>query len=49
MMSTLQQFREGLGEAFGTLLEGWQKLYRHAEAGMQCLTSCHVARLDNNT
>ena len=29
-MSTLQQVREGLNEAWDSLLEGWQRLYRRA-------------------
>jgi HSP20 family protein len=38
MMSTLQQFREGLSEAWDTLLEGWQKLYRHAAGAITRFT-----------
>jgi HSP20 family protein len=37
-MSTLQQFREGLSEAWDTLLEGWQKLYRRAEGAITRFT-----------
>lgn len=37
-MSTLQQFREGLSEAWDTLLEGWQKLYRHAAGAITRFT-----------
>ncbi len=29
-MSTLQQFREDMSEAWDSLLDGWQKLYRRA-------------------
>lgn len=34
MMSTMQQLREGLSEAWDTLLDGWQRLYRHAAGAM---------------
>ena len=37
-MSTIQQFREGLSEAWDTLLEGWQKLYRHAAGAITRFT-----------
>jgi HSP20 family protein len=29
-MATLQQISEGLGEAWGSLLDGWRRLYRRA-------------------
>lgn len=29
-MSAIHQMREGLNEAWGTLVDGWQRLYRHA-------------------
>ncbi|MCG6870025.1 MAG: Hsp20/alpha crystallin family protein [Gammaproteobacteria bacterium] len=29
-MSTLHQLREGLNEAWDSLVDGWQRLYRHA-------------------
>lgn len=37
-MSTMQQFREGLSEAWDTLLDGWQKLYRHAAGAITRFT-----------
>ena len=48
MMSTLQQFREGLSEAFGTLLEGWQKLYRHAAGAITRFTPGNQSRSDSD-
>lgn len=47
-MSTLQQFREGLGEAWGTLLEGWQKLYRHAAGAITRFTPGNQTRSDSD-
>ena len=37
-MSTLQQLREGLNEAWDTLLEGWQRLYRRAAGAITRFT-----------
>ncbi len=37
-MSTLQQFREGLSEAWDSLLDGWQRLYRHAAGAVTRFT-----------
>ena len=37
-MSTLQQLREGLSEAWDTLLEGWQRLYRRAAGAITRFT-----------
>ena len=47
-MSTLQQFREGLSEAWGTLLEGWQKLYRHAAGAITRFTPGNQTRSDSD-
>ena len=48
-MSTLQQFREGLSEAWGTLLEGWQKLYRHAAGAITRFTPTNQSRPDTDS
>jgi len=37
-MSTLQQLREGLNEAWDTLMDGWQRLYRHAAGAITRFT-----------
>jgi len=37
-MSTLHQFREGLNEAWATLLDGWQRLYRRAAGAITRFT-----------
>ncbi|HEC16882.1 MAG TPA: Hsp20/alpha crystallin family protein [Sedimenticola sp.] len=37
-MSTLQQLREGLNEAWDTLLDGWQRLYRRAAGALTRFT-----------
>lgn len=37
-MSTLQQLREGLAEAWETVLEGWQRLYRRAAGALTRFT-----------
>ncbi len=37
-MSTLHQLREGLQEAWGTLAEGWQRLYRRAAGAITRFT-----------
>lgn len=37
-MSTLQQLREGLSEAWDTLMEGWQRLYRRAAGAITRFT-----------
>ena len=47
-MSTLQQFREGLSDAWGTLLEGWQKLYRHAAGAITRFTPGNQTRSDSD-
>ncbi len=33
-MATLQQFREGLSEAWDSLLDGWQRFYRRAAGAL---------------
>jgi HSP20 family protein len=37
-MSTLHQLQEGLNEAWGTLVDGWQRLYRHAAGAITRFT-----------
>lgn len=37
-MSTFQQVREGLNEAWDTLVEGWQRLYRRAAGAITRFT-----------
>ncbi|WP_300318455.1 Hsp20/alpha crystallin family protein [Accumulibacter sp.] len=37
-MSTLHQLREGLNEAWDTLVDGWQRLYRRAAGAMTRFT-----------
>ena len=38
-MATLHQFREGLNEAWDTLIEGWQRLYRRAAGAITRFTA----------
>lgn len=38
-MSTLHQLREGLNDAWGTLVDGWQRLYRRAAGAMTRFTA----------
>jgi HSP20 family protein len=37
-MSTLNQLREGLNEAWDSLVDGWQRLYRHAAGAITRFT-----------
>jgi HSP20 family protein len=37
-MSTMQQLREGLNEAWDTLVDGWQRLYRRAAGAITRFT-----------
>jgi len=37
-MSTLEQLQTGLSEAWGTLTQGWQRLYRHAAGAITRFT-----------
>lgn len=37
-MSTLHQLREGLNEAWDTLVDGWQRLYRRAAGAITRFT-----------
>ncbi|MCB1876366.1 MAG: Hsp20/alpha crystallin family protein [Chromatiales bacterium] len=37
-MSTVQQFREGLNEAWDLLMDGWQRLYRRAAGAITRFT-----------
>lgn len=37
-MSTFNQFREGLNEAWDTLVDGWQRLYRRASGAITRFT-----------
>jgi HSP20 family protein len=37
-MTTLQQFREGLSQAWGRVLDGWEQLYRQASGAMTKFT-----------
>ena len=37
-MSTLHQLQEGLNEAWDTLVDGWQRLYRHAAGAITRFT-----------
>jgi HSP20 family protein len=37
-MSTMQQLREGLNEAWDTLMDGWQRLYRRAAGAITRFT-----------
>jgi len=43
-MSTLHQLQEGLNEAWDTLVDGWQRLYRHAAGAITRFTPCKRAR-----
>jgi len=43
-MSTLNQLREGLNEAWDTLVDGWQRLYRRAAGAMTRFTPGKKAR-----
>ena len=44
-MSTLHQLREGLNEAWDTLVDGWQRLYRRAAGAITTSAgaSCRIA------
>lgn len=46
-MSTLHHLREGLSEAWDTLVDGWQRLYRRAAGAMTRFTPGKKAREDN--
>lgn len=45
-MSTLHQLREGLNEAWDTLVDGWQRLYRRASGAITRFTPGKKARED---
>ncbi len=45
-MSTLQQVREGLHEAWDTLVDGWQRLYRRASGAITRFTPGNKVRED---
>lgn len=45
-MSTLHQLREGLNEAWDTLVDGWQRLYRRASGAITRFTPGSRARQD---
>ncbi len=45
-MSTLHQLREGLNEAWDTLVDGWQRLYRRASSAITRFTPGSKARED---
>ena len=47
-MSTLHQLREGLNEAWDTLVDGWQRLYRRASGAITRFTPGKKAREDDN-
>ena len=47
-MSTLQQLREGLHEAWDTLMDGWQRLYRHAAGAITRFTPAHKTETEDN-
>jgi HSP20 family protein len=46
-MSTLHQLREGLNEAWDTLVDGWQRLYRRASGAITRFTPGKKAREDD--
>jgi len=39
-MIPMNQLREGLNEAWDTLLDGWQRLYRRAASAITRFTPC---------
>ncbi len=45
-MSTLHQLREGLNEAWDTLLDGWQRLYRRAAGAITRFTPGKMKKSD---
>jgi len=45
-MSTLQQLREGVSEAWDSLVEGWQRLYRRAAGAITRFTPGEKDRAD---
>ena len=47
-MSTLHQLREGLNEAWDTLVEGWQRLYRIAAGAITRFTPGNKDREDDS-
>jgi len=46
-MSTLNQLREGLNEAWDTLVDGWQRLYRRASGAITRFTPDKKAQEDD--
>lgn len=46
-MSTLDQLREGLNEAWDTLVDGWQRLYRRASGAITRFTPGKKVREDD--
>ena len=48
-MSTLQELREGINEAWGGLVEGWQKLYQKAYGAVTKFTPVSKGKKDNTT
>jgi HSP20 family protein len=48
-MSTLHQLQEGLNEAWDTLVDGWQRLYRRASGAITRFTPGKRAREDADT
>ena len=46
-MSTLNQLREGLNEAWDTLVDGWQRLYRRASGAITRFTPDKRAQEDD--
>jgi len=49
-MSTVDQLREGLNEAWETLVDGWQRLYRRAAGAITRFTPStrRVLRREND-
>lgn len=48
-MSTLNQLREGLNEAWDTLVDGWQRLYRRAAGAITRFTPGGKSEHQDNT
>jgi HSP20 family protein len=48
-MSTLHQLRQGLNEAWDTLVDGWQRLHRHAAGAITHFIPGKQADKDSNT
>jgi HSP20 family protein len=47
-MTTMQQVREGLSQAWGRVVDGWEQLSRHASGAMTRFTGGHGEKASGN-